>query len=79
VILFLIALHIWAVGAAAKQPQAGAFDYFVLALSWSPTYCSTNAGQNDNSQCAPGRRFAFVVLGLWPQYQLGWPQNCATE
>jgi ribonuclease T2 len=79
VILFLIAFHIWAVGAAAKQPQAGAFDYFVLALSWSPTYCGTNAGQNDNSQCAPGRRFAFVVHGLWPQYQQGWPQNCATD
>ena len=50
----------------------------MLALSWSPTYCASPAGANDNSQCAPGRRFAFVVHGLWPQYDKGWPQDCPT-
>src|SRR5690348_12671657 len=31
---------LWAAapGAAARGPQAGDFDYYVLALSWSPTY-----------------------------------------
>ncbi len=66
-------------GAFAKQQQAGVFDYFVLSLSWSPSYCASDAGQNDQSQCSPGRRFAFVVHGLWPQYQQGWPQNCVTD
>ncbi len=63
--------------AFAKGPQSGVFDYFVLSLSWSPTYCGSAAGANDQSQCAPGRNFAFVVHGLWPQYQKGWPEACA--
>jgi ribonuclease T2 len=78
-ILVLSCVMALAPGALAKQPRAGAFDYFVLALSWSPSYCASSAGQNDTSQCSPGRRFAFVVHGLWPQYDQGWPQNCATE
>ncbi len=65
--------------ATARAPQSGVFDYFVLALSWSPTYCASDAGQRDTSQCSPGRRFAFVVHGLWPQYQNGWPENCETR
>jgi ribonuclease T2 len=31
-------------------------------------------------QCGPDRHFAFVLHGLWPQYEKGgWPQNCSTE
>lgn len=63
--------------AVAKAPQAGVFDYFVLALSWSPTYCA-GVGQQDDQQCGVGRRFDFVVHGLWPQYAEGWPANCTT-
>lgn len=73
VILFVLCL---ALPAAARSNKSGDFDYFVLALSWSPTYCASPAGANDNSQCAPGRRFAFVVHGLWPQYDQGWPAFC---
>jgi len=65
--------------ATARSNRSGDFDYLVLALSWSPTYCASPAGANDNSQCAPGRRFAFVVHGLWPQYNKGWPQDCPTD
>ena len=65
--------------AVAKQPVAGQFDYFVLSLSWSPSYCASDAGQRDNSQCSPGRNFAFVVHGLWPQYDQGWPESCPTQ
>jgi ribonuclease T2 len=65
--------------AAARDQKAGKFDYYVLALSWSPTYCAGDAGQNDFQQCAPGRKFAFVVHGLWPQYNRGWPQDCPTR
>ena len=65
--------------AAARGPKSGVFDYFVLALSWSPTYCASDAGQSDNAQCSPGRRFAFVVHGLWPQHQNGWPEYCDTQ
>jgi ribonuclease T2 len=79
VILFFLCLFAGSGMAFAKQPRAGAFDYFVLALSWSPSYCAGDAGRKDTTQCAPGRRFAFVVHGLWPQYQQGWPQNCETD
>lgn len=75
-ILFVV-LH--GAPALARDNRAGVFDYFVLSLSWSPTYCGSDAGQRDNNQCAPGRQFAFVVHGLWPQFQNGWPQNCSTR
>jgi ribonuclease T2 len=56
---------------------AADFDYYVLSLSWSPEYCSGRPG--DNSQCGEGRRFGFVVHGLWPQYERGFPQNCGSS
>ena len=59
--------------------MAGRFDYYTLSLSWSPTYCRSDQGQRNPSQCGPGRRFAFVVHGLWPQYVRGWPDFCRTR
>jgi ribonuclease T2 len=57
--------------------QSGRFDYYVLVLSWSPTYCAnTGAGRND-AQCQGAHRQAFVLHGLWPQNNTGWPQDCA--
>lgn len=73
------ALALLAVAFFSPSALAEDFDYYVLALSWSPTYCTGDAGQNDFQQCAPGRKFAFVVHGLWPQYNRGWPQDCATR
>ena len=56
----------------------GAFDYYSLVLSWSPTHCETPEGRDDRTQCAPrnGKRYAFILHGLWPQYQRGYPENC---
>lgn len=55
---------------------AGQFDYYALVLSWSPTYCATKESGGD-PQCSPrGRPYAFVLHGLWPQYERGWPQSC---
>jgi len=65
--------------AARELNKAGVFDYFTLSLSWSPTYCGSPAGTDDQQQCSPGRRYAFVVHGLWPQYERGWPESCATR
>lgn len=63
-------------GGAAHAQQAGEpgrFDYYLLALSWSPTWCES---RQDAAQCR--RRFGFVVHGLWPQYgQGGYPVECA--
>ena len=55
--------------------QPGEFDYYALALSWSPSYC---ASHNDPQQCAGGSKLGFVLHGLWPQYAKGYPENCST-
>ncbi|WP_334149501.1 ribonuclease T2 family protein [Hyphomicrobium sp.] len=64
--------------AARPDSGTGAFDYYSLVLSWSPTHCDTPEGRDDHSQCAPrnGRRYAFILHGLWPQYARGYPENC---
>jgi len=61
---------------AAQQRRTGDFDYYVLALSWSPSYCEAAGNRADPMQCQTDRPFAFVVHGLWPQYERGWPQHC---
>jgi ribonuclease T2 len=63
-------------GEHAHKP--GVFDYYVLALSWSPTYCADVGSSRREPQCHPRgeRRYAFVLHGLWPQYERGWPENC---
>ena len=70
-------VHFQLSGALAGTPKTGAFDYYALTLSWSPTYCADSG--NNSPQCDIGRRFAFVVHGLWPQYERGWPENCAVH
>ncbi|HEY6257827.1 MAG TPA: ribonuclease T2 [Xanthobacteraceae bacterium] len=64
--------------AAAQSPprnEPGKFDYYILSLSWSPSFCETAAGAASQQQC--GRRpFAFVVHGLWPQFEKGFPEAC---
>ena len=62
--------------AQARGPVPGQFDYYALTLSWSPTYCASDAGEDDRQQCGVGRSYAFVVHGLWPQYTQGWPEDC---
>ena len=76
--IFIALLLIPPAASARENHKSGVFDYFVLALSWSPSYCASPEAQDDRQQCAPGKRFAFVVHGLWPQYDEGWPESCAT-
>jgi ribonuclease T2 len=97
----------------------GDFDYYILAMSWSPTYCEGRGGEGDvrrddydrdsgadrggndryggsgdrrgygrgrgdgpgdsGEQCGGIRPYAFVLHGLWPQYdRRGWPERCET-
>lgn len=57
----------------------GDFDFYVLALSWSPAYCEGTGGRRDgDGQCRPGRGLGFVVHGLWPQYARGYPSDCSS-
>jgi len=66
-------------GAAFHEGRAADYDYLALALSWSPSFCASQAGRDDGSQCAPGRRYGFTVHGLWPEFDKGWPEYCASE
>jgi ribonuclease T2 len=65
-------------GRQAREHEPGVFDYYVLALSWSPTYCADVGEARNDPQCRPRRErpYAFVLHGLWPQYERGWPQDC---
>jgi len=50
------------------------FDYYVLAMTWVPGFCST---KSDPNEC--GKDLGFGLHGLWPQYESrGYPQNCST-
>lgn len=52
----------------------GRFDYYLMSLSWSPSFCETHA--NEGEQCG-SKGFGFVLHGLWPQNRNGsWPQHC---
>jgi len=62
---------------AERAAEAGQFDYYVLSLSWAPTYCLTHA--DDGAECS-GKGYGFVVHGLWPQYDTGgYPEECPTQ
>jgi ribonuclease T2 len=63
---------------AEKEHRPGNFDYYVLVLSWSPSYCAEVGDRRKDPQCRPreGRHYSFVLHGLWPQFERGWPQNC---
>jgi ribonuclease T2 len=60
-----------------QRNQPGQFDFYVLALSWSPSFCEATAerGREAREQCG-ARPFSFVVHGLWPQHERGFPQAC---
>ncbi len=63
--------------AEARGGRPGVFDYYTLVLSWSPTYCaSPERRRRREPQCDGPRPFAFVLHGLWPQYERGWPEYC---
>jgi ribonuclease T2 len=80
--LALAAAAFWAVAGApsasaqSRSNEPGRFDFYVLALSWSPSYCEDGGMRADQEQCGTGRPYAFVVHGLWPQRERDWPEYC---
>jgi ribonuclease T2 len=74
-----LAVLIWLGGAAwAEGERAGEFDYYVLSLSWTPTWCALEGDARASPQCDPGQGHGFTLHGLWPQYEAGWPSFCPT-
>jgi ribonuclease T2 len=102
----------------SSQNEPGQFDFYLLTLSWSPSFCEAsperssrtnrdeqNADQQATAQTRGGdaqaqtdstgdqarrnnrrsrneqcgdRPYSFVVHGLWPQYERGFPEFCQT-
>mgnify|MGYP001814724100 FL=1 len=65
--------------ALADGERSGDFDYYVLALSWSPTWCALEGDERGSPQCDADADFGWVLHGLWPQYDHGWPSYCNTS
>jgi ribonuclease T2 len=65
-----------AVGQVTGEP--GVFDFYILVLSWAPDFCAANAS-SDPSECAPENKVGFVLHGLWPEYEQGYPTNCSSQ
>ena len=63
-----------------RQNEPGQFDFYVLSLSWSPSFCDAVTERSADSaarqpECGD-KPFAFIVHGLWPQYERGFPEFC---
>jgi ribonuclease T2 len=82
--MFGIALLVFAllgvIGSASARHRSradagapGDFAYYVLSLSWSPAFCLSSPGA---AECNGPRRYGFIVHGLWPQNEQGWPEHC---
>jgi ribonuclease T2 len=115
IIAIAFALSTLAAGQASaqdrRQNEPGNFDFYLLTLSWSPSFCDASAeraaqagpddksraqARGDQSAAAEGadqprrsarrsrneqcgdRPYSFVVHGLWPQYERGFPEFCQT-
>jgi len=74
----LVAFLLAASPAKSQQyGEPGQFDFYVLSLSWSPSYCDSAGNRADPSQCRSQKPLGFIAHGLWPQYERGFPSECA--
>ena len=74
-------MMIWiltALPAMADGEKPGQFDYYVLALSWSPNWCARKGDARASDQCDTRHDHGWILHGLWPQYHQGWPAYCKT-
>lgn len=75
---FALVLASFVSSAQAENDPAGAFDYYVLSLSWSPNWCAREGDARGSPQCDEGTGFGWTLHGLWPQHERGWPSFCPT-
>ena len=64
--------------ATAEGERSGEFDYYVMSLSWSPSWCALEGDARQSPQCDDREDFGWVLHGLWPQFHRGWPSFCPT-
>lgn len=75
----LFATLIMLASPAHAQDEAGEFDYYVMALSWSANWCALEGDARQSPQCDPREEHGWILHGLWPQYDRGFPANCRSE
>lgn len=78
-LICMFALIPWTAPAFAqdrRQNEPGRFDFYVLSLSWSPSFCEAGSTRVQEQPECGSRAYAFVVHGLWPQYENGFPKSC---
>jgi len=70
-------------GVGGAQPRGrrtegpSSFSYYLLTLSYAPSFCSQPMSRKDPRECGVGRNVGFVVHGLWPQGETTrGPENC---
>lgn len=61
------------------QDRDGDFDYYVMSLSWSANWCALEGDSRNSPQCDPEAGFGWILHGLWPQYETGYPAHCTTS
>ncbi len=79
---FTVILTTTAFAQDRRQNEPGQFDFYVLALSWSPSFCAAASERAPDRPAQPQcgeRPYAFVVHGLWPQYEKGFPEYCRRD
>ena len=67
----IFTLIIMAGALRADGEKAGEFDYYVLALSWTPTWCALEGDARGSEQCDASKDFGWTLHGLWPQFHQG--------
>jgi ribonuclease T2 len=77
-VLLALAMVCLGSGVRAEGEAAGDFDYYVLSLSWSAAWCALEGDARNDPQCDEGRGLTFILHGLWPQHEEGWPSFCRT-
>ena len=76
----VLAIVLGCVGAArAEGERPGDFDYYVAALSWSPNWCLLEGDRRGADQCDERHDFGWILHGVWPQSERGWPSYCRTN
>lgn len=68
-----------ALPAAAQSHRAGQFDYYVVALSWSPSWCRGTGDSAGRGNATRAARSISCCTGCGRNTKKGWPSNCRTN